>query len=767
MKCFLLITAFFIASIGFCQSINKTGEIERIFLLGNATFIETDSGIIINHYYQGSCKNILLMTEFIPSREKMKTVVALPLPVEHNTRLVTIHGDVSYDFFYRSSLDTPFAQRDLQQHTEKVNLHILLKEKYPLKIAFVLRQSNSPWFKNFANINFQFDQYEYQRKLKQRLVSNMAKALEQGEIRAVEKMLAEKKQQYSVIKNWLESAATLQKIIEERERKYKSQIQPEQQAGSILFVNDLLIDSLKKWPASGNNILAQAKQTRDSLSAFEELYNKRKLQLDTLSNELSTILKKADSVQNQLQKNLLSLRKKIYGARDVQAMMRIAEAEGIGVHKQDKLERRLAAIKSFGIGRSMVNYTELTAQNISVTGLNVEYNPSYYVAFAAGKIDYRFRDYYNRRNAKQNNQYLVLGRIGVGNPEKRALIFTIFQGRKNSTGYVLNDTVANHINIVGYSIESIFKKDEHTNISFEMAKSTQPLTGNLQANKQLNVLWKFSDQTNLGVNIKAQTLISETATKLSGFYRRTGENFQSFSLFSYNTGQVAWLARADQYFLKERIALTAMLRRNDFTNPFTDKTFKTSTIFKTLLFNIKIPFYPFISIGYYPGSQLYVVNEEKVKENAYYIMNGSMVYGYAYKGIRMNTSLVYNKYFNRATDSGFVLYKGKNYYAMQTLYLKKLQLQCGYTYNDQPDLKYFTIENSVDYPVNEYLKMAAGTKYNKINGGNAYWGHTLQLAADIKPFGHLQFQYEKSFLPTLNQSLYPVEMGRLSWYKYF
>ena len=356
----------------------------------------------------------------------------------------------------------------------------------------------------------------------------------------------------------------------------------------------------------------------------------------------------------------------------------------------------------------------------------------------------------------------MLGRIGTGNPDRRALILTVFKGQKNADEYVLNDSASNHIGIVGYSLQSIFKKDENTSISFEVAKSTKPNTGNLQANKEIGQLWKFSDQSNLGINIKGQTIIADTHTKLSGFFRKTGENFQSFSLFTYNTNQTAWLGRVDQYLYKDKLSVTGMLRRNDFTNPFTQKTYKTSTVFKSFLVNIRVPKYPSLSVGYYPGTQLFIADKETIKENAYYLLNGSLAYSYSYKKINMNSLLVYNRYFNKATDSGFVLYKGTSYYGMQTFFLRKLQLQAGFAYNSQEGLKYSTTEGSGDYALKQSLKIGIGIKYNKILGGGAYLGKRMQLMMDIRKLGRLQFQYEKSYLPTIRHLLFPFEIGRIS-----
>ncbi|MEO7765908.1 MAG: hypothetical protein ABIS01_00735, partial [Ferruginibacter sp.] len=467
-----------------------------------------------------------------------------------------------------------------------------------------------------------------------------------------------------------------------------------------------------------------------------------------------------------IQKSIMIVKQKISNTSNERDLKKIATDYGIEMKPQNKFENSLASVKQFSIGRSVINYSELTARDITISGINIEYAPSYYAAFAAGKIDYQFYDFFNK-NSRSVGQYLVLGRAGTGNPEKRALILTVFQGKKNGGKYSVTDTFSNQVNIIGYSIESIFKKDDNTSMSFEIAKSTRPVAGSIQSNKQINALWKFNDETNLGISIKAQAILRKTNTKLEGFYRKTGENFQSFSLFSYNTNQTAWLARADQYLFKDKLAITGMLRRNDFTNPFTDKTYKTSTVFKSVILNVRIPKYPSLSLGFYPGSQSYVVNADKIKENAYYILNGSLVYSYFCKGIGMNSTMVYNQYFNKATDSGFVTYKGASYYIMQSILLNNLQLRGNYSYDKQPELEYYTMEASGDYVLKQNLKIGAGIKYNKINAGKQYWGQRWQLSTNMRHFGCFQFQYEKSYLPTVIHSLYRVEMGRVSWYKYF
>ncbi len=746
-------------------SINK-------FLFNTMQFIKTDTGIIINHYTIDACKSYTVKTMFIPNNNPVSTQsTATNVKEPGIPKFITIHGNISYDFFYRSKLDTPIVQDDFQQHTERVNLSLLIKEKYPLKVAFVLRQSNSPYFRNFGDINFQFDRAGYQKNIQQNLVRQLTKQLnEKNDIQALKELADAKLKQYGQLKNWLESPATLQKIIEERERVYFKQVNQHGQPDTLITlpadlnpVANFKFNSPSK-PAYG--IASLANNSDSTVASFLQEYDTKKRQLDSLEKEVKALYDRADSMRLGVQKKLSLVKQKICQATNEKELLKIADDNGIAAGKRTRFERGLSAIKRFSIGRSMVDYTELTAKDITISGVNMEYQASCYVAFAAGKIDYRFRDFLDK-NTRNAGQYLVLGRVGIGDLQKRALVLTVFRGSKNTAGYGLSDTVTNQINLLGYSLESIFKKGENTSISVELAKSTKPVTGNFQSNKQINGLWKFADQTNLGINIKATTIIAATQTRLSGFFRKTGEHFQSFSLFSYNTDQTAWLVSAGQYFFKEKVSITGMLRRNDFTNPFTDKTYKTSTIFKSMVINIRIPKYPSLSFGYYPGSQLYVVNKEIIRENVYYILNGSFVYSYFYKGIGMNSSFIYNQYFNQATDSGFVLYKGTNLYAMQTIFLKKFQLQAGFALNKHPQLRYHTVELSADYAIKKIVKIGAGGKLNKLHNGNIYWGKRILLAADFKQVGSLQLQYEKSYLPTISQVLCPLEIGRVSWYKNF
>ncbi len=748
-------------------------------LLFNITkFVQTDSGLIIHHFNKAACKNSFFTNEFIPAYVPApSTHVAVKITELPRPRFMIIHGNISYDFFYRSKTDTPFTQQNLQQHTERVWLDVLIKEKYPFRVGFTARQSNAPFLRDLFNTNLHFDKLNFNKNIKQELITKLTdKQWQNPDLKMIDAALEEQKKRYENVKNFVSGPAVLQRIIEERERLFYSKQKPavntkpdslksmlvKQQiklknGGSFSFEKDSII----------NDQTVAEKPKADS--SFIKMFESKKEELVKLEKSVARLQQQSDSIKNNITKNILKARQAVYKAANPKELENVARQNGIGEQKKEKLQSFLSDVKQLSVGRSLVDYTELTAKNIMLTGVNVEYNPSWYAAFAAGKIDYGFRDFFGR-GIKQKNQYLVLGRLGWGDINKRSVIITLFKGRKNNyPGLLASDSNSNSSQLFGYAVETSIKRNEHTFFSAEIAKSTKnSLYNSLQgADSNKNNLFKYSDNSNMGFNLKGQTLIPATGTRLSGFFRKTGEQFQSFSLFTYNTNQQAWQLRADQSFLKQKIKVTAMLRQNDFTNPLTNKTFKTSTVFKTLQLNIRVPHWPVVSAGYYPGSQFYIVDNRTVRENAYYILNGSVLHAYRFKDFAMNSSFIYNRYFNKATDSGFVFYKGSNYILAQSVLLNKLQMQGSYSYNKQTELQYYTLDANGDYELHKFLRLGAGVKYNRVKSGQGYWGQALRLSADFKKLGGIQLHYEKSYLPTIQQTLYPVEIGRVSWYKIF
>lgn len=690
----------------------------------------------------------------------------LPKPEKKNG-FIKIHGNIQYDFIHRSYVDTPFAQRDFQQHTVQASLQVTVKDRYPLKMNIATRASNSPYFRNFLDLGLQLDQYNYVRDYRQQLLNKASQQFHQSaDLETMETALKEKVEQLQQLRTRLAEPEIIQRLIEEREKRYLDKLRGE--AGEIRdsFNTASHLQGLREKITHKVSSFKKTDSTETERS-YAEFVEKKKKDLDSLQQDVWQFQRKTDSVRRVAEKNITDLRKKIYQAKNKSELMRIARQNNLAIDKERRFDQFLSNIRSIGIGRSLVSYSELTAWNIALTGLNMEYNNSrIYAAIAGGRMDYGFRDFFGS-NSQARQQSFFMGRIGIGDKDHKALILSAFGGRKYNYGVIQSDSVSDKVNIAGYSLEAIWKKDENTSMSIELAKTTRPVTGSLRENNNLAALFDLGDKRNLGASVKAQTRLRKTDTRLDAFLRKTGEHFQSFSLFTYNSDQFAWQVRAEQPLWKDHLRITGSLRRNDFTHPFAEKTFRTSTVFASIQGTLRIPRLPVLSVGYFPGTQLYVENKEKLLENAYYMLNASVVHQYKVGDGSMTSSAIYNRYSGKGTDSGFVAYSGVNYMLGQSFYIGRFQLQALYNFTDQERMRYHTYESGLDYAITKHIRLGGGGKYSQIVGGSHYWGGRAQASIQINQLGLFQLQYDKSYLPTIYGDLFAVESGRVTWIKSF
>jgi hypothetical protein len=105
--------------------------------------------------------------------------------------------------------------------------------------------------------------------------------------------------------------------------------------------------------------------------------------------------------------------------------------------------------------------------------------------------------------------------------------------------------------------------------------------------------------------------------------------------------------------------------------------------------------------------------------------------------------------------------------ASQTFIISKLQLQGSYSFTDQERMKFYTLEGTAEYSIGKAVRLGGGAKYNKVISGEIYLGGVANASIDINRIGSLQLQYEKSYLPTIYRTLFPVEIGRLTLFKSF
>jgi hypothetical protein len=754
-------------------------------LFNTTQFIKTDSGVIINRYYKAGCKNYLVNTELVGDS------VIIPLQFVPGIykelprqKFITVHGNVLYNFYYRSQIDTPFAENNVMQHLVQTNLNVLIKEKYLLRVIISNRNSNSAYFKNATDVNVQFNRNYLLENIKTNLKEKAISMVKTEVLGITEQQYNTKLAEAAQLKIWLSSPARAQELVEEKERQlrgdYASAVTMPDVKG--LPNTDKLnsFSSFNKGSAGKflqNKIAgevkekatAKAKEYIPNDSSVIKKYNSKKEELAKLEKDIKQTAIKLNQVKKGIQDSVNKIKKEISSLKSGPGLYAFMKKKGIASKELTTAQKILLSVNQFGLGRTWVDYSELTVKNISLGGVNLEMNPApYYIAFAAGKVNYRFRDFILKGNNTLPDQSLWLVRAGVGQKEKNNLIFTFYNGKKSVLNYTPSNNAASVQRVLGFSAEARVALNENNYIIAEMAKSsfqnsgTQPSSADL-VGKAVN----FKIHNNEAYSIKLFSQYPQTDTKLTAFYKKTGENFQSFNLYPANVNQDAYLVRINQYLFKRKIAIDAAIRKNDFVSPVAAPSFSSQTVFKSVQASMRIKKYPFVSVGYYPSSQLSLSNNNVLVENQYNTLNAITSYSYQVKNIGMNTNAVYTKFYNSSSDTGFIYFNASNYTINQSFFITPFVLQAGVSMISQKDLRLLTIEPLVSYQYKNSVTLSGSFKWNRLNSKEIFFGGTAGLNVYLKKLGTIQLNYDKTYVPGINNILKPVDIGRASFYREF
>jgi len=692
--------------------------------------------------------------------------------------LLKVHGNILYDVNYNSRIDTPYAENDVYQHTIQTYLDITVKEQYPLRFYFTTRFSNSNLFRNLTDVNLQFNPQEFTNRIKEKLKNQFQQAYNLDSINALKGLLETKSKELSALRDWLKNPATTQRLIEERERQLYGQGNEDisDQFVNSDFLNGI-IDKESKSIVIKNRFNKETLQKsiqndsiKSTLQNFQADYDKNKMKVDSVQSELIKLRQEYMKGKEKINAAAKLSSSDIDAIKDIRGLQKKLSSAGIPDSLLPSGYKFMWSLRSFKAGRSIVDYSELSAKNISITGLQAEYNPYYYIAVASGIVDYRFRDFIVRSN-NNSRQYLNLVRIGKGFKEGNNLIVTYYSGRRqlfNSSTTLQGQQIPNY-KLMGFTLEGQFKISRTNFITGEVAKSSLPYYSLTNTDKNLlNSTFRMEDHSNEAYAVKLVSFIPSTQTKMNGYFRRYGANFQSFSLFTSGSAQNSWALRIDQPLFKRRLSLSGSVRANDFSNPFVSHEYRSTAIFKSIQATLRIKKYPVISVGYFPSSQLTKLNDGQYVENLFYTLTASANHFYHFKEVMYNTSAVYTQFYNKAIDSNFVYFNTKNLLISQNILLNRLSLQINFSGSANTDYKLYTLEYNVQYKFNNWLSTGAGIKYNKQTIYNReLLGSSGNLLLKIPKTGEFQFTMDNGFMPGSNKELVKNNFGRLTFFKIF
>ena len=476
---------------------------------------------------QRACKSANLSLAVNSLQYQPYTRERLSSSVDGNKNVIPLHGDITYDFFYRSAIDTPFAGNNIQQHNVRANIQVLLAKKLPVLLQINTRQSNSPWFKNYTDLNLQFDGHAYNNAVKDELLNRISKQITtQYAETALLKELQDQEKLQAVRGNWLEDTRQLQGLVESRQVLERANELASKEAATAKdqFEKNDQLDTVKEKLVTLQEKLSPAlaalhqQNSQGQLTGLVKTYAGEVVQGYLAKNAGYLQQRAADSINNQKEKaasfieiykakevqykegreNLDSLTEKYNTAKETIRQKKEAAKtiftsgskdeinDKVKEYGQDsskiyKWYRQISSIEHFSVGRSMINYSELSAKNISVNGLQVVYSNKISMAFATGSVDYRYRDFIVS-NYSPVKQYLNIARAGIGDKERNNFFLTVFQGKKQANVFTLNNQPAVN-KLFGFALEGRFRINENNYLLAEAAKSNYPavaVTGTVQ-----------------------------------------------------------------------------------------------------------------------------------------------------------------------------------------------------------------------------------------------------------------------------------------------
>lgn len=648
-------------------------------------------------------------------------------------------GYNTYSYSYRSYIDTPIAQKAVYQHyangMASVNIAGL-----PLSVTYLLSSSNAFAYTNIHDVNVSIDV----NTLKNNLASNTGSYIKQRlnqiadslKLPDVNNLKARLVNPFAILKS-----AKIQQLLSE----YKEVLSVPELAGSSGNNSKAGEDSLIKK--------AQAFITKyDSLIILSAKYQK---QYDSLYKIYTAAFDKILALQQLLTQNI-STPAELKLLNDKLLQM------GLSSITPPIFTEKLNAIRKFSVGRSRLDYSELTGKNIYLKGVNFEYNsPKIYFSLAAGGVDFRYRDFRLSSSSRQP-QYMFMIRAGRGKIENTHIHFTFFKGRKQLIPSYAGNLNSNISPISGISVETkyVLKNSE---IVLEGAQSVSP---DFRVTPVQNSKFSLSDDKNLAYSIKAKTFMPRLRMKVEGFYRYTGANFQSFSSYQTVNSNKSWLIKAEKYFFKNTLRISGQVKENNFTNPYILQQYNSNTIFKSAQVFFRKKKLPSVSASYMPVTQLLKIGND-FYENQFNTLNISLTHRFKLNAIYTNTSILYSRFYNDVRDSSFSFYNATNIFASQFFNFKLFSSGITVTHTKSSDYTLNVISGELTVPVKNITTFNFGIRVNNFNSTESVVGTYGNVQFDIKKIGSFNASYDVGYLPTLNRQFVKNSFYNISFTQTF
>lgn len=757
---------------------------QRFRIVNSAdTLSQLGSGGFFSIPILSSCKNFSSLRYIIVNEPQAIPIQGdtsiLPNPTFSRHNLLTLTGYISYTNNYQAFIDTPVSERNLMQQTVQGRLQGVFKERYPFNINFSYRFNNSSLFKDYFDLGLNYNAEDFKRLL----------------LRAFRDQVNTRLSDYQ---RELDSLLALVKpLTPDLTQKYMSLSMPnapqvETERNERLFLRqqetkfDLYEDSLRalsgRGERKGMNYFKSFQHKGDSsVSSIQSKIPSTKFDTASrLRGMVDTNKEKYDSLITKIEK----LKKKIGAARDsIQsyknldysklAEENVFDTSNMRSARLARIYKILLSVKTVSLGRTVVNYSDLTVRQLSLNGINLEVNPGYYFAVTAGKIDFRFRDYIVR-NASVKGQRFAMIRVGKGFIDKDHVVLSYFYGQRQSFNSILNAQSNQLIqpgnNLAGISLEAAKRIGSNGLLTMEIAKSSAPyyVLDTLNGVKWMRGISNFSERHNEAYSLKYVQGFKKIDLTVQAGVKYLGAKYQSFSVINTGSYQIGWHFKVKQSFLKKRIQFQGSIQQNEYSNPFSILTYRSTNIVASAFASFRFKKLPFFSIGYYPTQQVLKLSDNSLSIHQYRTLMATAVKNFKI-GKQFGTSmLMFNQFKGSSKDSGSYLNDFSSVQWSNSVVLKKVMVGLNLSSQVSNRTAFNTVETECSYSPFQWLSFSSNLKLSVLQGSKSlYKGYGGSINFKVGILGDVSVSFDWTYVPYMLNSIVKNEYGRLTYYKTF
>lgn len=642
-------------------------------------------------------------------------------------------GNVQYGVYFQSLVDTPFYQPNLVQQVQQIQLRFVVADFLPVQFSYMGRMSNSPYFKDF---------FDFRVDIEPHLIRQTAQSMYRDEL--LKRVDSIRNNSYSsAIDNAVWNLNSLRMRIE-REDIDRALIECRERLMNRLEWNnsDYWQDSARRLSYRFLSVYQQISAERDSLQR----------QVDSITVRIRELTQKLGKLKKNIEQPDISLTDLRHVGDE------LSEIDGKG-NQVGRYPKWLSGLDRFSVGRTMPSISPLTMQNLNVKGINMAYSDKWWFAdAAAGIVDFRIRDFVNRKTMAPSRQWGYAAKAGWGTREGTHVAIAAFGGKKQVfNGYT------ELAEISGLSVGLQLKIAEGHKVFAEIAQSSAP--HQVSTGKKLYRL-TLADKSSRAYYISSHSHFKRMRATVQAAFQYMGINFQNFNSFRVNGVTQSWNISYRQEVWKRRLIARLGIRKNDLSNTLLPQKFESNSVIRTAYLTFRKARLPVVSIGLMPGKQLVVADSLPYELN-YETVTANISHTYRVGIASLSTSIMYSSFYLKGNALPLLSGNSRQFNVQQHFVFPIHESLIGVSILQSDSMSYNVFQMGAKTQKIKPLELELGCRIFAYNKVETKAGGYMRLSLNGGKWGRLSANWDDYRLPSIRHVLYRNQQFSVMYSKIF